>query len=149
MDKKMIYIYDFEYGMQDYIGNMINVPYASCNWERGGGIGIHNIIILSKPFDCIARQVRERGLNSDRNTWPYDIKELWGKYNDSSANFYETINTFIENIDNKFIIHPFELSHSYGKILPRLQQWLDLPDGHIQFNPDEYWDWYVKNVNQM
>ena len=148
MDKKMICIYDFEYGMQDYIGNMINVPYISCSWERGGGTGTHNIIILSKPFDCIARAVREKELSSDRSTWPYDMKELWGRY-DGDANFYETINTFIENIDNKFIIHPFELSHSYNKILTRLQRWIDLPDGHIQFNPDEYWDWYAKNVNQM
>jgi hypothetical protein len=54
-----ICIYDFEYGMQECMGNIINVPYFSGSWTKGGPKCAYNIIFLSKPFDCLARKLAD------------------------------------------------------------------------------------------
>lgn len=140
-----ICIYDFKYGMQEYMGSIINVPYFSGTWSSGGPTCAYNIILLSKPFDCLKRQRADI-------TKPETYRNMSSYYNDwSRANgnavFYEQINNYIDRIDNKFVIHPRNLLFDYNTILPRLQSFLNLPDGTIQFNPDDYWSWYQKNVD--
>ncbi len=136
-----ICIYDFEYGMQEYMGSIINVPYFSGTWNNGGPICAYNIILLSKPFDCLARQ---RLAITKPTTWRY-YKD-WNRAN-GNPEFYEQINNYIDRIDNKFVIHPRNLLSDYNVILSKLQSFLNLPDGTIQFNPDDYWSWYQKNVD--
>mgnify|MGYP003653820351 CR=1 FL=1 len=140
-----ICIYDWEFGMQDYIGNMINVPYVTGTWQKGGPVVDFNIIILSKPFDCMARKRK----SIDKDSWRrrrYRYYSTWLRMN-GDPKLYTEINNYMDKMSNKFIIHPRNLLYDYNVILPKLQTWLNLPNGTIQFNPDEYWKWYQKNVN--
>mgnify|MGYP003627381548 FL=1 len=153
----MIFIYDFDHGMQDYIGNLIGIPYQCCSWThpgqqadyaKGGRWDDKKIVILSKPFDCYARGIREGKYNEGSYIEGGYSGGIWHHYNGDNR-MYENINNSLDNMSNKFIIHPYDLLHSYNIILKRLEKWIDLPDGHIQFNPDEYWKWYQENVNQL
>jgi len=147
----MIFIYDFEHGMQDYIGNLIDIPYQSCCWmfNEDGQWDDKKIVILSKPFDCYARGIREGKYDEGAYVQDGDKKSwIWHLYN-GDTRMYENINNSLDDMSDKFIIHPYDLLHSYNIILKRLEKWIDLPDGHIQFNPDEYWKWYQENVNQL
>lgn len=143
-----ICIYDWECGMQDYIGNMINVPYHASSWQKDeseaakDSICSYNIILLSKPFDCMAR--KRKTINTQEKLWKYC--DYWYRA-DGDPRLYEQLNNYVDKMSNKFVIHPHNLLHDYNIILPKLQSWLNLPDGTIQFNPDEYWVWYQKNVN--
>ena len=139
-------IYDFEYGMQECMGNIINVPYFSGSWTKGGPKCTYNIILLSKPFDCLTRQLADIPNHSKTSFLKNEHKDMWHSLNGSDA-FYTQINNYIDTINNKFIIHPRNLLFDYNVILPRLQSFLNLPDVTIQFNPDDYWSWYQKNAN--
>ena len=140
-----ICIYDFEYGMQEYMGSIINVPYFSGTWNNGGPICAYNIILLSKPFDCLKRQ---RANIPKPEDWE-NMQKYYDDWNRANGNpeFYEQINNYIDRIDNKFVIHPRNLLSDYNVILSKLQSFLNLPDGTIQFNPDDYLSWYQKNVD--
>ena len=139
-------IYDFEYGMQECMGNIINVPYFSGSWTKGGPKCTYNIILLSKPFDCLARKLEDITNHSKNTKLKKEHEVEWHSLNGSNR-LYTEINNYIDTINNKFIIHPRNLLFDYNVILPRLQSFLNLPDGTIQFNPDDYWSWYQKNVN--
>ena len=145
-----LHIHDFEDGLQDYIGNMVNIPYTKCSFDsqenyKESTEGIQNIIILSKPFDCLARGKKEGkyDLKVSFSSWSY---KQYTYYN--GAEFYKNISDYILEMNNKFIIHPYELLINYSIILPKLQDWIEIPC-EIQFNINEYSEFYKNNINQM
>ena len=155
-----LHIHDFEDGLQDYIGNMVNISYTNCSFDsyfcepRGyyystvnlnSSIGIQNIIILSKPFDCLARGKKEGKYLSEDGMLIWNNKQRL--YYDN-VEFYKNVSDYISEMDNKFIIHPYELLTSYNRILSRLQDWIEVPC-EIQFNINEYSEFYKNNTNQM
>ena len=122
----MIYIYDFEDGLQHIISHMIGKKSEIRYWDRRGFFseidttGDKNIIILSKPYDCLQRGMQrdkyksERGLEDwSRRNWRYSNPEI-----------YEHINSIISKIDDKLIIHPDDLLT--GNIRKKIKNYIDV-----------------------
>lgn len=95
-------------------------------WDRRGFFseidttGDKNIIILSKPYDCLQRGMQrdkyksERGLEDwSRRNWRYSNPEI-----------YEHINSIISKIDDKLIIHPDDLLT--GNIRKKIKNYIDV-----------------------
>lgn len=106
----MIAIYDFEDGLQQILSYALGTPTVIRYWDRKGffseieTFSEKNIVIMSKPYDCLERGVKrdkykntdERGLKDwSRRNWRY-----------SSPEIYEHINTIIEKMNDVLIIHP-------------------------------------------
>ena len=60
-----IHIFDYEDGIQDFIGQMLPYDYKSFDWDKAGRFKFdelepknYNIILLTKPYDCLQRGVK-------------------------------------------------------------------------------------------
>ena len=79
-----IHIFDYEDGIQEYIGNMLPYDYKSFDWDKNGQFkfdelqpGDYNIILLTKPYDCLERSVKAGKYNKDN---PKQMK-IWSRRN--------------------------------------------------------------------
>jgi hypothetical protein len=142
----MIYIYDFEDGLQEILSYAIDQPTRTMYWDRKGffseidEVGDKNIIIASKPYDCLQRGVlknkykenNERSLKDwSRRNWRYSNPEI-----------YNHVNSIIEKIDDMLIIHPddFENLKVKAKIRDYIGTEIKLSDTKLQ-------EIYKENVN--
>jgi hypothetical protein len=107
----MIYIFDFEDGLQEILSYAIEQPTKTMYWDRKGFFSEieiskndKNIFIMSKPYDCLHRGVLK---NKYKETDERLLKD-WSRRNwrYSNPEMYEHINSIIESTDDFLIIHP-------------------------------------------
>jgi len=142
----MIYIYDFEDGLQEILSYAIEKPTRTMYWDRKGffseidEVGDKNIIISSKPYDCLQRGVLknkykendERSLKDwSRRNWRYSNPEI-----------YNHVNAIIEKIDDMLIIHPDDFENL--KIRSKIRDYIGI---EIKLLDTKLQEIYKENVN--
>ena len=143
-----IHIFDYEDGIQEYIGNMLPYDYKSFDWDKNGQFkfdelepGDYNIILLTKPYDCLERSVKAGKYNKDN---PKQMK-IWSRRNWRYTNqdMYDRIMSFIEKCDGNFLcIHPDRIEEK----IPELCRYL--MTNEVKFKKREHNKFYKENINQ-
>ena len=98
---------------------------------------------MSKPFDCLVRGEKKAKYPS------YDM-HLMGNcsrrnYRYTNNEIYERISDFCSSNSDIFVIHPYKLLTD-DSIIDRLSEYLGTDE--INFDLENYKDFYDKNVNQ-
>jgi len=144
----MIQIIDFEDGLQEFFASRFTVDTTIETWDLRGGFRFDkilpankNIIILSKPFDCLQRGVLSGKYPQD------DFKKLqdWSRRNwrYTSPEIYEHINSLLtQKIENKLVIHPEELGNPVTK--KRIEKYIG---SKFDWDISEYETFYTENIN--
>lgn len=145
----MIYVHDWEDGLQEIFKKSVTTnkdeTMLAVSFDNRGHFkftthdtSAKNIIILSKPFDCLQRGVRkgkypedsfEKMQNWSRRNWRYTTPEI-----------YEELNNFIENLESKLVVHPERFNET--KIKRRIETYLD-----CKFDIGNYEEFLEKHVN--
>lgn len=143
----MIQIIDFEDGLQEFFASKLSVDTTIETWDISGNFRFDkitpsdkNIIILSKPFDCL-----ERGVLSGK--YPQDdIEKLqdWSRRNwrYTCSEIYEHIDSLTQAIQNKLVIHPEELHNPVTK--KRIEKYTG---SKFNWDVSEYETFYTENIN--
>ena len=143
----MIQIIDFEDGLQEFFASRISVDITIEAWDNRGEYRFEeikpaekNIIIISKPFDCL-----QRGLLAGK--YPQDsVKKLqdWSRRNwrYTSSEIYEGINELTHSIENRLVIHPEELDNPVTK--KRIEKYTGAT---FNWDVSEYNNFFKENIN--
>ena len=143
----MIQIIDFEDGLQEFFASRLAVDTIIESWDLRGGFRFDkispadkNIIILSKPFDCLQRGVQSGKYPQD------DFEKLqdWSRRNwrYTSPEIYEHIDSLTQKIENKLVIHPEELNKTVTK--KRVEKYIG---SKFDWDISEYETFYTENIN--
>jgi len=144
----VLHVIDFEDGLQDYIGKLTQLPYVSLEWDTDGefndvAVAEKTIVVMSKPFDCLVRGEKKAKYPS------YDMHLMgnWSRrnYRYTNSEIYERISNFCTSNSNIFVIHPYKLLTD-DTVIDRLSKYLGTNE--INFDLENYKDFYDKNVNQ-
>lgn len=142
----MIAIYDFEDGLQPLLAHIIGIETKAMFWDRKGffsEIDIFeqkNIVILSKPYDCLQRGVnRDKYKDGDNRSMQDWSRRNW-RY--SSPEIYEHINSIIEKMDNRLIIHPDDFIN--GNLRKKIKDYIGID---IKMSNLKLKQLYNENVN--
>ena len=146
---KTFSIFDFEDGLQDYFGNLLSIRYYPMTWDYNGHFSFKfllpsdkNIVIASKPYDCLERATRNGKYNADdhksmltwsRRNWRYTTK-----------NIYNEISSYIDKLDDVYIIHPDSLVRNPEEI-DKLYKYIGKDPS--DFDMDSYLKFYKSDVN--
>lgn len=143
----MIQIIDFEDGLQEFFASRLTVDTTVESWDLRGGFRFDkispsdkNIIILSKPFDCLQRGVLSGKYPQD------DFEKLqdWSRRNwrYTSPEIYEHIDSLTQKIENKLVIHPEELDKTVTK--KRIEKYTG---SKFDWDISEYETFCTENIN--
>lgn len=143
----MIYIYDFEDGLQSILAYIIDLPTKIRYWDRRGfpsdivsSTVDKNIVIMSKPYDCLQRGVnRGKYKDTDERTLSDWSRRNW-RY--SNPELYDHINNMIENMSNILIIHPDDFIN--GNLRKKLKEHIGID---IKLSNLKLKQLYNENVN--
>ena len=143
-----IHIFDYEDGIQDFIGQMLPYDYKSFDWDKDGFFkfdelkpGDYNIILLTKPYDCLQRGVKYGKYNEDsakemkkwsRRNWRYTNQEM----NDEMMKFISKCN------GNYICIHPDYIEDKVTELCAYLMT------NQVKFKKREFNKFYKENINQ-
>lgn len=145
----MIRIYDWEDGLQEFFKSRIILKHDEIIMtgsfdERGifkfKQPGRKNIIILSKPFDCLQRGV----LNGKYSENDQKAIEDWSRRNwrYTSEEVYEHFTNITDAIEDKLFIHPERLNEH--KTLKRIETYLTCK---FDFDVEDYDMFFKENIN--
>lgn len=143
----MIYIFDFEDGLQEFFKEKLKCETETYSFDERGMYKFHklstcekNIIVLSKPYDCLQRGVLS-GKYPENN-----FKQLqdWSRRNwrYTNSEIYEHLNSFISDTENKLVIHPEELNDPIT--IKRIEKYTD---SSFDWDISEYDEFYKQNIN--
>lgn len=147
----MLQIIDFEDGLQEFISSRLDTQYQiQINaWDRAGNFQFDNlkthlheknIVILSKPYDCLERSVLSGKYPQDDFTLLQDWSRRNWRY--TNPEIYEEINRFMEVCENKLIIHPEELNKKITA--KRIEKYTS---GSFNWDITEYEQFARDNIN--
>lgn len=142
----MITVYDFEDGLQHVLSYILSTSVTVRYWDRKGFFSEiddtsgKNIVIMSKPYDCLHRGVkRDKYKNDDERSMRDWSRRNW-RY--SNPEIYEHINEIINNMDEVLIIHPEDFLN--GKIRKKVFDFIKLD---IKASDEKLEQIYKENVN--
>ena len=142
----MLAVYDFEDGLQPILTYALDVETKIRFWDRKGffsevdSFEEKNIIIMSKPYDCLQRGVLRGKYNeSDERAMKDWSRRNW-RY--STSEIYEHINNIIEKMDSYIVIHPDDFSS--GNIKSKIKNYLNID---LKVTENKLKEIYSENVN--
>ena len=144
----MIYIYDFEDGLQNIFAYILGTPTTVRYWDRKGffsEIDISdsenkNIIITSKPYDCLQRGViKGKYDNSDEKKLKDWSRRNW-RY--SNPEIYEHVNSIIDRMESYLIVHPDDIVN--GNLKTKIKDYLGI---NLNISDSKLKEIYNENVN--
>ena len=143
----MIHIFDFEDGLQSFFSSKLNCETKQYSWDSRGMFKFDeleksdkNIIILSKPYDCLQRGTLAGKYPQDdfskmqdwsRRNWRYTTPEI-----------YECIDEFISETECKLVVHPEELDDP--ETVTRIEKYTGMTFG---WDTSTYPQFYKENIN--
>ena len=143
-ERHMITVYDFEDGLQHVLSYVLSTATSIRYWDRKGFLSEiedtsgKNIVIMSKPYDCLHRGVLrnkyedERGLKDcSRRNWRYSNPEI-----------YEHINEIINRMEDVLIILPEDFAND--SIRKKIFDFIKLD---IKASDEKLIQIYKENVN--
>lgn len=142
----MIAIYDFEDGLQNIISYALNAETKVRYWDRKGFFADiddfeeKNIIIMSKPYDCLERGVKR---NKYKNSDDRGLKD-WSRRNwrYSNPEIYEHVNSIVKRMDSYLIIHPDDIVN--GNLRTKIKDYLGI---ELSISDNKLKEIYNENVN--
>ena len=142
-----IHIFDFEDGIQDFIGSLLPYDYKSFDWDKKGFFkfdelepGDSNIICLTKPYDCLHNGTIKGKYNTES---PKEMK-IWSRrnwrYNTQDIN--DEIYKFLNKLEGNYIcIHPDMIEEKIIELSAYLMT------NQINFNKEKYNQFYNEKIN--
>jgi hypothetical protein len=142
----MIAIYDFEDGLQQILSYAMGVPTVIRYWDRKGffseieTFSEKNIVIMSKPYDCLARGVKR---DKYKNTDEHGLKD-WSRRNwrYSNPEMYEHVNSIIEKMNDVLIVHPDDFLSD--ELRMKIKNYVDID---LKVSNEKLKEIYNENVN--
>lgn len=142
----MLAVYDFEDGLQPILTYALGVETKIRFWDRKGffsevdSFEEKNIVIMSKPYDCLQRGVlRGKYKESDERAMKDWSRRNW-RY--STPEIYEHINNIIEKMDSYIVIHPDDFSS--GNVKEKIKNYLNID---LKVTENKLKEIYNENVN--
>ena len=143
----MIYIFDFEDGLQEFFKEKLKCETETYSFDERGMYNFHklstcekNIIILSKPYDCLQRGVLLGKYPEDNFKQLQDWSRRNWRYTNSEI--YEHLNSFISDIEYKLVVHPEELNDPVT--VKRIEKYTGT---EFDWDVSEYDEFYKQNIN--
>ena len=127
---------------------MLPYDYKSFDWDKDGFFkfdelkpGDYNIILLTKPYDCLERGVKAGKYNEDNAR---EMKK-WSRRNFRYTNqeMYDEIMKFISKCNGNYLcIHPDYIEDKVTELCSYLMT------NQVKFKKREYNKFYKENINQ-
>lgn len=142
----MIAIYDFEDGLQNIISYALNTNTKVRYWDRKGffseidSFEEKNIVIMSKPYDCLERGVKRNKYDNEDNNGLKDWSRRNWRY--SNPEIYEHVNSIIERMESYLIIHPDDIVN--GNIRNKIKDYIGID---LNISDKKLKEIYNENVN--
>jgi len=142
-----IHIFDYEDGIQDFIGNMLPYDYKTFDWDKDGffqfdklNSGDYNIVCLTKPYDCLQNGTNKGKYNAES---PKEMK-IWSRrnwrYNTQDIN--DEIYKFLTKLEGNYIcIHPDMIEEKVTDLCAYLMT------NQVNFKKREYNKFYKEQIN--
>lgn len=142
-----IHIYDFEDGLQDFIADRLDCDTDTFKWDYRGRFNFktlkpasRNIVILSKPYDCLQRSYLMGKYPDDDFHKVQDWSRRNWRY--SSPEIYDEMNKFISVIEYKLILHPEELNDKVT--IKRIEKFTK---SKFNWDVSEFDEFFKNNIN--
>ena len=143
----MIAIYDFEDGLQPILAYALGLETKIRFWDRKGffseidSFEEKNIVIMSKPFDCLQRGVKRGKYKDDDERSIQDWSRRNWRY--STSEIYDHINNIMDNMGNNvLIIHPDDFTN--GKLRKKIKEYVGT---NLKLSDKKLKQIYNENVN--
>lgn len=143
----MIHIFDFEDGLQEFFSNRLSCETQQFAWDSCGMFKFDeiksaekNIIILSKPYDCLQRGTLAGKYPQDDFTKLQDWSRRNWRY--TNPEIYEGMDAFISDIEYKLVVHPEELNDPVT--VKRIEKYTG---ASFDWDVSEYDEFYKQNIN--
>jgi len=143
-----IHIFDYEDGIQDFIGSMLPYEYKTFDWDKDGffqfdklnPFGDYNIVCLTKPYDCLHNGTNKGKYNEEsakemkiwsRRNWRYNTQDI-----------NEEIYKFLTKMNGNYIcIHPDMIEEKVTDLCAYLMT------NQVNFKKREYNKFYKEHIN--
>ena len=143
----MITIFDFEDGLQEFIANKLDTETTVEVFDNAGDFNFEylkrtkkNIIILSKPFDCLQRGVIAGKYPDDNFTLLQDWSRRNWRYTNEEV--YNLLSDFILSTTQPLVIHPESLNDPSTR--RRIEKYTGAT---FDWDVNEYDNFYKENIN--
>lgn len=145
----MLRIYDWEDGLQEFFKERITLRHddeiMTGSFDERGIFkfkqpGRKNIVIMSKPFDCLERGVRAgKYSENDQKAIEDWSRRNWRYTNDE---MYEHFDKMCESMEDKLFVHPERLNEV--RIRKTIERYIE---GKFDFTDDDYDAFFKENIN--